>query len=402
MANNLTVTYKGNTIHTASATGSATLKTGGTWCEGDIGLSYTFEAGSSMKIIVTTASGATVTASKDGVTYSGTETSSGEYEITVPGYGTYTVVVSKDGLTSTEYVTISETSITMMLGDPVLNNNSWDVISQCSSMGFASSLWSVGDTKAVLLSGTCGTVNLNTTYYCYIIGFDHYSSVEGTGISFGTWKTAATGGKDICLTDNYYDTAKTDGTKIFSMNHWGASNYGGWGASDLRYDILGSVDSAPPQYGSQHTTNSQYGQKNASQTTATNPVANTLMSCLPFTLRSVMKPIKKYFDHYGGSTGQNHMGAVIDYLPLMSEYEIFGAVTYASSYEPSYTMQYSYYSAGNSKIKYRDSSLNAAVYWWERSPYKSNSTHFCLVGLNNDHEYGHSTYSRGIAPVFLV
>ena len=47
MANNLTVTYKGNTIHTVSASGSATLKTGGTWCESDIDLSYTFDGGSS-------------------------------------------------------------------------------------------------------------------------------------------------------------------------------------------------------------------------------------------------------------------------------------------------------------------------------------------------------------------
>lgn len=45
MANNLTVSYKGNTIHTASASGSATLNTAGKYMEGNVNLSYTFDGG---------------------------------------------------------------------------------------------------------------------------------------------------------------------------------------------------------------------------------------------------------------------------------------------------------------------------------------------------------------------
>lgn len=47
MANNLTVTYKGNEIHTASASGSATLNTEGKYMEDNVTLDYTFESGGS-------------------------------------------------------------------------------------------------------------------------------------------------------------------------------------------------------------------------------------------------------------------------------------------------------------------------------------------------------------------
>ena len=62
-----------------------------------------------------------------------------------------------------------------------------------------------------------------------------------------------------------------------------------------------------------------------------------------------------------------------DKLFLLSEIEIFGSVSYSKSGEGT---QYDYYKAGNSKVKKFNGS---AIYWWERSPYGSNSTYFCLV-----------------------
>ena len=76
-----------------------------------------------------------------------------------------------------------------------------------------------------------------------------------------------------------------------------------------------------------------------------------------------------------------------DKLFLLSEIEIFGSVSYSKSGEGT---QYDYYKAGNSKVK----KYNGSVYnWWERSPYGSNSTHFCFVTGNGSAIY----YPAGIA-----
>ena len=62
-----------------------------------------------------------------------------------------------------------------------------------------------------------------------------------------------------------------------------------------------------------------------------------------------------------------------DKLFLLSEIEIFGSVSYSKSGEGT---QYDYYKAGNSKVKNQNGSED---HWWERSPYASASTHFCMV-----------------------
>lgn len=94
MANNLTVTYKGNTIHTASASGSATLETGGTWCEDDIGLSYEFdEAIAILAVTVTNGTATSVTATKSGVSVSLTY-SGGIWSAELPSFGTWTVMAT--------------------------------------------------------------------------------------------------------------------------------------------------------------------------------------------------------------------------------------------------------------------------------------------------------------------
>lgn len=92
------------------------------------------------------------------------------------------------------------------------------------------------------MHGTVGTQAVNGTYYAYIIGFNHNSSKEGNGITFGTFKTALSGGTDICLVDGNYNGYSTNGTKYFNMNHSSNTNAGGWKGCDLRYDVLGSTN----------------------------------------------------------------------------------------------------------------------------------------------------------------
>lgn len=281
-----------------------------------------------------------------------------------------------------------------------LEDATWEQIALISEAGLAESYFSVGETKSIKLNGTVGTLELsNVELYVYILGFNHNSEIEGEGISFGTFKTST--GTDVCLVDSKYGSNATDGTKYFNMQHWGNNNYGGWKGCDLRYDVLGSTDIAPSGYGS----NAASGRTgyDASVNCAINPISNTLMSTLPVELRNVMKPITKYTDNVAGGTNvSGNVTTSVDYLPLPSEYEIHGSITYANSYEKNYQERYAYYVNGNSKVKYRHSSTSSTAGWWVRSPYYYYNNRFCYVNTSGNANYDRSHYSRGLSPVFLI
>lgn len=273
-----------------------------------------------------------------------------------------------------------------------LDSMSWSDIKAISNVGQGANYFAVGDCKAVTLNGTVGTLALNNvTGYVYIIGFDHNSTVEGTGISFGTFFTALENGVSVALCDSHYKRYSTDGSKWFNMNHSANTNTGGWQGCDLRYDILGSVEAK--------------NQQNATSVATSSPVANTLMAALPSDLRAVMKPITKYTDNVaGGSSSASNVTATVDYLPLMAEYEVFGTRRYANSAEQSHQAQYAYYvgSSASFRIKYNHSNTSSAVIWWERSAYSNNSGDFCAVGIGGHAGSYYAQSSCGVAPAFLV
>lgn len=316
---------------------------------------------------------ATVSRSGTTATVSHVNQTNGEATITVScTAGTnYTAPTSKTVTVKAEFILAT------------LNDNSWAAIHSVSGTG--ASYWAVGDRKAVAVSGTVGTQSVSGTYYVYIIGFNHNGA---TGIDFGTFKTALSGGTDICLIDAGYGNNYTNGTKYFNMNHSSNTNSGGWKGCDLRYDVLGSTDT---------------NDGDATATTATNPVANTLMAALPSDLRAVMKPMTIYTDNTGGgSNTASNVTASVDYLPLLAEYEIFGTRSYANSSEQNHQAQYAYYSAGNSKVKYRHSATSSAAWWWERSPIFYDSDSFCYVTPNGNANYYTARNSYGVAPAFRV
>lgn len=282
--------------------------------------------------------------------------------------------------------------------------DTWAQISAHSAAGDAANYYAVGDCKEVELSGTVGTLSLNTTLYVYILGIDHNTDYESKGITFGCFKTASDpSAKAVCLVDSKYGSYTSDGTHYFNMNHWSDKNYGGWAGSDFRYDILGSTDVAPSGYGNANVSGSRVGY-DASNTCATSPVAGTLMSCLPSDLRAVMKPMTKYTSNAKDSSHNTeaNVTATIDYLPLLAEFEIFGTRSYASSYEQNYQKQYTYFSAGNSKVRYRHSSTSSTAFWWVRSPYCYGSSYFCIVSTGGGANYGSAGFSRGVSPAFLI
>lgn len=302
--------------------------------------------------------------------------------------GNTTITVSCTA--GTNYTAPSSQSVTVeaKFVSSVLNENDWSVIKSVADASQGANYWAVGDRKAVTVNGTVGTQAINGTYYVYILGFDHNSSREGTGITFGTFKTALSGGTDICLVDSHYNDYSTGGQKWFNMNHSSNTNSGGWKGCDLRYDVLGSTNS---------------NNNDAGTTTATSPVSGTLMAALPSDLRAVMKPMNIYTDNTGGgSNTASYVTKSVDYLPLLAEYEIFGTRSYANSAEQNYQAQYQYYKNGNSKVKYRHSSTSSTALWWERSPHYSNSYYFCFVYTNGNAYNGDAGYSYGLAPAFRV
>lgn len=285
-----------------------------------------------------------------------------------------------------------------------LEENSWEVISEVAQAGEGGNYWSVGDTKSVALSGKVGTLSISTTLNVFIIGINHRNV---NGITFQGFKTVDSGMIDVCLVSNYGSTNRTGSLAYFTLNHWGSSsspyntNYGGWKGCDARYDLLGSTNVAPSGYGATLTT-SRVGY-DAQPATTTSPVSNTLMSCLPSDLRSVMQPMTIYTDNKGNSSNTaTNVTTSVDYLPLLAEYEIFGARTYSNQYEQNNQDQYAYYSTGNSKIKYQQSSTGTAAAWWERSPNYNGVSSFCNVGAGGGAYVTDCRISRGLAPAFMV
>lgn len=260
-------------------------------------------------------------------------------------------------------------------GSPILDETDWATIREVSDAGQGANYWSIGDRKAVTLNGTVGKLSLsNVTTYAFIIGFNHNSSVEGSGrIHFQLAKTALSGGKDIAFCDSSYNS-NVSTTGYFSMNS-SDTNSGGWASSQMRTNIC---------------------------STSLSSYSGTIIAVIPAALRAVLKPVTKYTNNTGNSTAASAVTATTDYFFLLSEYEVFGSCTYANSTEASYQAQYAYYSAGNSKIKYNHSAMTSAVRWWLRSPRASTSNRFVTVGDGGNISSNSGYASRGFAPGFCV
>lgn len=330
-------------------------------------------------ITVTVESGASVTLKKGGTTIA-TKTSNGTAVFTVTETGTYTVEATKSGQTKSGSVNVvsSTTSYALTLSflSSTLNNNEWSVIKSVSDAGQGANYWSIGDRKAVTLNGTVGKLSLsNVTTYAFIIGFNHNASVEGTNrIHFQLAKTALTGGTDVCLCDNSYNS-NVSTTGYFSMNS-SRTNSGGWASSQMRTNICG---------------------------TSLSSYSGTIIAVIPAALRAVLKSVTKYTDNTGGgSTAASAVTATTDYFFLLSEYEVFGSISYANSNESSKQAQYAYYSAGNSKIKYKHDGTSTAAYWRLRSPLASTSSSFVLVSTDGTVGGYYAYASLGFAPGFCV
>lgn len=260
-------------------------------------------------------------------------------------------------------------------GSPILDETDWTTIREVSDAGQGSNYWSIGDRKAITLNGTLGNLSLsNYTTYAFIIGFNHNASVEGTNrIHFQLAKTALSGGTDVCFCDSSYKSSVST-TGYFSMNS-SSTNSGGWESSQMRTNICG---------------------------TSLSSYSGTIIAVIPAALRAVLKSVTKYTNNTGNSSAASAVTATTDYFFLLSEYEVFGSTDYANSNEASKQAQYSYYSAGNSKVKYNHSNTSIKALWWLRSPVASSPKYFAYVGTYGVSSAYSAYYSYGFTPGFCV
>ena len=324
-----------------------------------------------IRLIVTAPTGSTISVTQGTTVLSANEVD-GVWTFTIPSLGVWTINATIEWQSLTQDVDISKVGqYNVTLEGPVkatLNDNDWATIKSVADESKGANYWAVGDTKQITINGKLsdGLTLSNYQTYVYIIGFDHNSEKEGTGIAFGGFKTAQTGGVDVALCDSGYNTNKTSG-QWFNMNNQ-QSNAGGWKSSLMRSTTLPLVKSA-----------------------------------LPPELTSVIKTTSIYSDNTGGgSNTASDVTATQDELYLLAEFEIFGARSYANSAEQNYQQQYAYYVAGNSKIKYRHDSTATAVAWLERSAYATFAGNFCVVGNHGTAGHVYAFTSFGLAVAFKV
>ena len=154
------------------------------------------------------------------------------------------------------------------------------------------------------------------------------------------------------------------------------SNCGGWASSNMRTAICG---------------------------TSLSSYSGTIIAVIPAALRAVLKSVTKYTNNTGGeSTAASTVTATTDYFFLLSEFEVFGSIIYGNTNEKNKQAQYAYYSAGNSKIKYKHNGTSTAAIWWLRSPRASNSNGFVDVYADGTVNHYYAYNSFGFAPGFCV
>lgn len=245
----------------------------------------------------------------------------------------------------------------------VLNENSWSAIKWASKNNVGQNYWSVGDCKQITMNGKVsdGLTLTDYTAWVFIIGFNHNAEKEGNGIAFQGFKVTDKG-TDVCLVDSGYNSLHSSGT-WFNMNNTNTSA-GGWEACLMRKNVMPLIKAA-----------------------------------FPADLQAVIKSSTIFT---APDTGDIALTATQDDVFLLAEYEVSGTHYYASTQESAYLKRYSYYSAGNSKVKYKHNVTSEVSSWKERSPNADAGTGFCNFPVSGNAGVHSADYSGGVSPCFKV
>ena len=318
--------------------------------------------GGGLELVANVETGATVTATLGSKTVTGVSVG-GQARLKIPQEGKWTVSAASGAIVSEPQEISVPATVDIALVGQELNDTSWASIKQVSDAGAGANFWAIGDCKEVTLNGKVsdGLTLTNYSAWVYIIGFNHNAEREGNGIAFQGFK-ATKNGTPVCLTDSGYTSQKSSGT-WFNMNNTN-TNRGGWQASLMRKNVMPLIKAS-----------------------------------FPADLQAVIKPSTIYT---APNTGNIELTATQDEVFLLAEYELFGTHKNASSQESNYLKQYSYYSAGNSKVKYKHNDTSTTAFWWERSPGSAGATYFCEVSRGGSNGYNSAVFPYGVSPCFKV
>ena len=228
--------------------------------------------------------------------------------------------------------------------------------------------WNIMKEIGMAISEASNNINANTTAPIYVNKENSwaYKITPGNTINVNNDTYAVMGFNNFALTnqENYGGTHTTAGltfgavdcVRNSSMNP-SNTNSGGWGECLMR--------------------------------TSTMP---TLQSGMPDTLAKVKVP---YVDY----DNQSSILYSDDYMFLPAEKEVFGTSYYSPVAEANALTLFAYYKNGGSPIK---NFSDQPVWWWLRSVYPDNSSHFCSVYTSGGASSGYASNSYGVAPCFCV
>ena len=315
-------------------------------------------------VAVTRAGDGAISATSSNTSVAKAEVSGNNVVITGLAAGDATITVKVAAGTNHTAPANKTIAVSVSVPSSSLADNTPATIQAAAQSGQAANYWSVGDKMGIALSGTVGALSLSGTYYAFILGFNHNSSVEGgNSIHFQFGKTSA--GVDIAFVDgNYGNTGSSAGFRMNTSN----SNSGGWNGSYMRKTIC-------PAF----------------------------LAAMPTAWQNVIAACTKYSDNTGGgSNTASYVTTTSDKIWLLSEFEVQGTRSYANSAEQNYQKQYDYYKNGNSKVKYKHNATTTACLWWLRSVYATYTSYFCSVSTGGSANFNIAYYSIGFAPGFKV
>jgi hypothetical protein len=269
---------------------------------------------------------------------------------------------------------------------PTLNDATWAEIRAASDSGQAANIWKVGDRKAVVLNGSAGTGSPggsitfnNTTYYCFIMGFNHNAALEGNNrIHFGFGFKTLTGESDGNSNLGYPAFTVFQGLPM----NFSDTNAGGWASSIMR-----------------------------------TAWCMEFLNCLPADLQNVLKTVTKYTDNVGGIPGSSYnqgaggdpasVTATEDTIFIPSAYEI-GTPIAVNVNEINYQQTYEYFQGFIFGVAHNDSSRYYS--YWFRSPssYSGDTEMFAKeyfgeqMSLGTDEPAAPASAIKGFMPCFCV
>ena len=312
-------------------------------------------------ITVTRAGDGAITATSSNTSVAAVSVSGTTVTITGKNNGSATITVSVAAGTNHTAPTSKTISVTADLPSRTLADCTPAQIQATARAGQAPNWWNVGDKVPIKLSGTVGALTLNDTYYAFIIGFNHNSSIEGNNtIHFQLGKTAD--GTDIAFVDSKYNNGGS--STGFRMNT-SQSVSGGWKSSYMR-----------------------------------NTICSSFLHMLPTEWQNIITFCTKYTDNVGDRTeAAGNVSATLDKIWILAAYEM-GARNFAHSAEPNYQEPYMYYRInGREKKKHNDTTARSMH--WSRSIVAGNST-FAMCSESGSFGSFNANWSLGFSPGFMV